>query len=234
MPQNAAPPKPDKRTPKAPRTGLKSRLAAYNILKMVASGSYLDDAMRKASRLEPRDRAFARMLVTTCLRRCGQIDAVLGVAMSKPPAGRARDAIQVMRMGVAQLLFMDTGAHAAVDSTVSLMRAAGFERMTGLANAVMRRLSREGTALLEDTNVGQNCPGWMLESWQQHWGEKRTAATMELAMTPPPLDITPRGDTAGWAQRLDGHLIDGRTVRRGFGGDLSGSCSNRSPRSAGA
>ena len=30
-----------------------------------------------------------------------------------------------MRMGVAQLLFMDTGAHAAVDSTVSLMRRPG-------------------------------------------------------------------------------------------------------------
>lgn len=219
MPQNAAPPRPDKRKPQAAGTGLKSRLAAYEILKLVASGRYLDEAMRKASGLEPRDRAFARMLVTTCLRRGGQIDAVLGVAMSKPPAGRARDAIHVMRMGVAQLLFMDTGAHAAVDSTVSLMRAAGFERMTGLANAVMRRLSREGAALLEDTDVGQNCPGWMLESWKAHWGEERTAATMELAMTPPPLDITPRADTAGWAQRLDGQLIDGRTVRRGFDGD---------------
>ena len=131
MPQNAAPPRPDKRKPQAAGTGLKSRLAAYDILKLVASGRYLDEAMRKASGLEPRDRAFARMLVTTCLRRGGQIDAVLGVAMSKPPAGRARDAIHVMRMGVAQLLFMDTGAHAAVDSTVSLMRAAGFERMTG-------------------------------------------------------------------------------------------------------
>ena len=219
MPQNAAPPRSDKRKPQAAGTGLKSRLAAYEILKLVASGRYLDEAMRKASGLEPRDRAFARMLVTTCLRRSGQIDAVLGIAMSKPPAGRARDAKHVMRMGVAQLLFMDTGAHAAVDSTVSLMRAAGFERMTGLANAVMRRLSREGAALLEDTDVGQNCPGWMLESWKAHWGEERTAATMELAMTPPPLDITPRADTAGWAQRLDGQLIDGRTVRRGFDGD---------------
>ena len=90
MPQNAAPPRPDKRKPQAAGTGLNSRLAAYEILKLVASGRYLDEAMRKASGLEPRDRAFARMLVTTCLRRGGQIDAVLGVAMSKPPAGRAR------------------------------------------------------------------------------------------------------------------------------------------------
>ena len=219
MPQNAAPRGPYKGKPKAAGTGLESRLAAYDILKLVASGRYLDEAMRKASALEPRDRAFARMLVTTCLRRGGQIDAILGAAMSKAPAGRTRDAIHILRLGTAQLLFLDTDAHAAVDSTVSLMRAAGFERMTGLANAVMRRLSREGAAMLETTAVEQNCPGWMLKSWQKHWGENRAAATMELAMTPPPLDITPRADATGWAQRLDGQLIDGRSVRRGFDGD---------------
>ena len=219
MPQNDAPQRPKKGKAKAAGAGLKSRLAAYDILKLVASGRYLDEAMRRASALEPRDRAFARMLVTTCLRRGGQIDAILGFAMSKAPAGRARDAIHILRMGAAQLLFLDTGAHAAVDSTVSLMRAAGFERMTGLANAVMRRLSREGGAMLEKTSVEQNCPGWMLDSWRTHWGDQRAAETMELAMSPPPLDITPRGDARDWAARLDGQLVDGRTVRRGFDGD---------------
>ena len=79
MPQNAAPPRPDKRKPQAAGTSLKSRLAAYEILKLVASGRYLDEAMRKASGLEPRDRAFARMLVTTCLRRGGQILSLIHI-----------------------------------------------------------------------------------------------------------------------------------------------------------
>ena len=93
MPQNDAPQRPKKGKAKAAGAGLKSRLAAYDILKLVASGRYLDEAMRRASALEPRDRAFARMLVTTCLRRGGQIDAILGFAMSKAPAGRARAVI---------------------------------------------------------------------------------------------------------------------------------------------
>ena len=219
MPQNAAPPRNPKGPHRADKSGLKSRLVAYEILKLVSSGRYLDEAMRKAAPLEPRDRGFVRLLVTTCLRRGGQINGMLASAMSKAPAGRARDAIHILRMGVAQLMFLETEAHAAVDSTVSLMRAAGFERMTGLANAVMRRLTREGAAMLAETAVEDNCPGWIRKSWQTHYGEDRTRAVMELAMTPPPLDITPRGDAAAWATRLQGELIDGRTVRRGFDGD---------------
>ena len=219
MPQNAAPPRKPRGEQRADKSGLKSRLAAFEILKLVASGRYLDEAMRPAAGLEPRDRAFVRLLVTTCLRRGGQIDGVLAAAMSKAPGGRARDALHILRLGVAQLMFLETGAHAAVDSTVSLMRTAGFERMTGLANAVMRRLTREGTALLAETEVEDNCPGWMLNSWQAHFGAERTRAIMEMAMNPPPLDITPRSDAADWADRLGGDLIDGRTVRRGFDGD---------------
>ena len=219
MPHNAAPPRNPKGPHRADKSGLKSRLVAYEILKLVASGRYLDEAMRKAAPLEPRDRGFVRLLVTTCLRRGGQIDDMLASAMSKAPAGRARDAIHILRMGVAQLMFLETEAHAAVDSTVSLMRAAGFERMTGLANAVMRRMTREGAAMLAETAVEDNCHGWMRKSWYAHYGEERTRETMELAMTPPPLDITPRSDAGDWAARLQGELIDGRTVRRGFDGD---------------
>ncbi len=219
MPQNAAPPRNPQEPKKAEKSGLKSRLVAFEILKLVASGRYLDEAMRKAALLEPRDRGFVRLLVTSCLRRGGQINGMLAQAMSKPPAGRARDAIHILRMGVAQLMFLETEAHAAVDSTVSLMRAAGFERMTGLANAVMRRLTREGGDMLARTAVEDNCPDWMLRSWQAQYGEARTRAVLEMAMTPPPLDITPRNDAADWATRLDGELIDGRTVRRGFDGD---------------
>ena len=40
-------------------------------------------------------------------------------------------------------------------------------------------------------------------------------------MSPPPLDITPAKDAIGWAERLDGKLIDRRTIRREFDGDIT-------------
>ena len=201
------------------KSGLASRLAAFNALKDISGGKHLDDAMRHAGDLSQRDRAFVRLLVTTVLRRNGQIDRVLGEIMTKRPAGRTRDAIEIMRLGAAQLLFLETGAHAAVDSTVDLMRAAGFDSMTGLANAVMRRLSRDGADILATTGPEDNLPEWIRQSWTRHWGLERTRQTMELAMMPPSLDITPAGDPAEWAARLDGVLVDGHTIRREFDGD---------------
>ena len=220
MPQNDAPRRNSPvRKPKADPAGIDSRMAAFEILKSVDSGRYLDMAMRRAAPLEPRDRAFARLLVTTCLRRGGQIDRVLGTLMTKPPAGKAKDALHILRIGAAQLLFLDTGAHAAVNSTVDLMRASGFDRLTGLTNAVMRRLSREADSLLSATDVEDNLPDWLRKSWRQQYGVGRTRKMMELMMQPPTLDITPKADAEDWADILDGELIDGRTVRRDFDGD---------------
>ena len=201
------------------KSGQASRLAAFNALKDISGGKHLDEAMRHAGDLSQRDRAFVRLLVTTVLRRHGQIDRVLGEIMTRRPAGRSRDAIQIMRLGAAQLLFLETGAHAAVDSTVDLMRAAGFDSMTGLANAVMRRLSRDGAAMLAATAPEDNLPDWIRQSWTHHWGHERTRQTMALAMTPPPLDITPARDHADWAKRLEATLVDGHTIRRDFDGD---------------
>ena len=215
MPQNDAP----RRKPKAETAGIDSRMAAFEILKSIDGGRYLDMAMRRAAPLEPRDRAFARLLVTTCLRRGGQIDRILGTLMTKAPAGKARDALHILRIGAAQLLFLETGAHAAVNSTVELMRVSGFDRLTGLTNAVMRRLSREAEGLLSGTDVEDNLPDWLRQSWRQQYGVAQTRRMMELMMQPPTLDITPRSDAEDWADILDGELIDGRTVRRAFDGD---------------
>jgi len=215
MSQKDAPP----RTPKQEIAGIDSRMAAFEILKSVDGGRYLDMAMRRAAPLEARDRAFARLLVTTCLRRGGQIDRILDTLMTRPPAGKARDALHILRIGAAQLLFLETGAHAAVNSTVELMRASGFDRLTGLANAVMRRLAREAETLLSATDVEDNLPDWLRKSWRKHYGVSQTRKMMELMMRPPTLDITPRSDAEDWADILDGELIDGRTVRRDFDGD---------------
>ena len=212
-----ASPAPDSR--QTAKSGQASRLAAFSALKDISGGRHLDDAMRHAGDLPQRDRAFVRLLVTTVLRRQGQIDRILGEVMTKRPAGRGRDAIEIMRLGAVQLLFLETGAHAAVDSTVDLMRAAGFASMTGLANAVMRRLARDGAEMLAATGPEDNLPDWIRQSWQRDWGEDRMRQTMELAMMPPPLDITPARDAADWAARLEGTLVDGHTIRRDFDGD---------------
>ena len=38
-------------------------------------------------------------------------------------------------------------------------------------------------------------------------------------MLPPPLDISVTKDAAAWAEKLDGQLLNGYTIRREFDGD---------------
>src|SRR6266436_5924249 len=89
----------------------------------------LDDAIEDnpdMSVLSARDRAFARLLVATVLRRLGQIDALVAECLNTPLSTRAALVHDILRLGIAQLLFLRTPAHAAVATTVDLAEARGF------------------------------------------------------------------------------------------------------------
>ena len=64
----------------------------------------------------------------------------------------------VLKMGMAQLLFLDLSQHAATDTAVELVKKIGFERQSGLVNAVLRRVIREKNILLAKTDSCDNLP----------------------------------------------------------------------------
>ena len=199
-----------------------SRRIAYNILLAVDEGAQLDKALAAdpdLPKLEDRDRRFVRLLVTCALRQRGQLEMVLAPLIERRPFGAQASANLILLLGAAQLLILQTGAHAAVNSTVELMRAAGFERLCGLANAVMRRLTREGEARWVTTSHMENLPDWLRRSWRHYWGDEAAEAIAGLAMKPPPLDISVKQDPEIWAKKLEATIIDGNSMRREFDGD---------------
>ena len=127
---------------------LASRRVALDLLvACLDKGQPLDDALARHqgfASLDPRDRAFVRLLLATTLRRLGEIDEVLAALIERPLEGANATGRQVLRLGAAQLLFLGTPAHAAVDTSVRLIVDAGLPHLRGLANAVLRRVAREG------------------------------------------------------------------------------------------
>src|SRR5258706_14877436 len=122
--------------------------------------------------LAPRDRAFARLLVATVLRRLGQIDALIAHCLNTPLPPRAAMVHDMLRLGIAQLLFLRTPPHAAVATTVDLAELRGFISHKGLVNAVLRRLSQEGPGLVEAQDAARlNTPDWLWQSWSRAYGE---------------------------------------------------------------
>lgn len=167
--------------------------------------------------LSPRDRAFARLLAATVLRRLGEIDAALKALLSRPlPRGAAR-AMNALRLGAAQRLFLETPPHAAVDTAVRLLDGplAGFK---GLANAVLRKI--EPGAPAADA-ARRNTPDWLWQSWTAAYGEATASAIAAAHLGEPPLDISVAGDPEAWRDRLEATLLPTGSLRRPLGGDPS-------------
>ena len=185
----------------------------------------LDDAIEESAvmhQLSGRDRAFARLLVATVLRRLGQIDALIAQCLNIPLAPRAMLVQDILRLGVAQLLFLRTPPHAAVATSVDLAQSRGFVSHKGLVNAVLRRLSIEGPERIETQDAPRlNTPDWLWQSWSRAYGEPTARAIATAHLKEAPLDLSLRNDAETWRAALEGVLLPTGTLRRAAGGALA-------------
>lgn len=205
---------------------LKSRLAAFEVLRTVLHQKRaLDEALESTaqlSELEPRERAFARNLIMTTLRRLGQINDLISGALDKPLGKKAKTSELLLQMGACQLLFMETADHAVISTAVDLAQVLDQGAYKKLINAILRRLQREGAARLDQQDAGKlNTADWLWESWERAYGGRKTRLIANAHMSEPPLDITPRSDPALWAERLEGKVLPFGTVRRQKGGNIT-------------
>ena len=161
--------------------------------------------------LSGQDRAFARALVMTTLRRLGPIDRALDGRLAREPPEAVR---MILRLGAAQLFWLDVPAYAAVDSAVEL---AGGERATrgfkALVNAVLRRLGREGPPADDPAALA---PPWLLARWRAAYGEAEALAIAAAIAEEPAADLTPRdpADAAALAEALGAEVLPGGSLRR--------------------
>ncbi|OFQ45958.1 RsmB/NOP family class I SAM-dependent RNA methyltransferase [Corynebacterium sp. HMSC076D02] len=122
------------------------RAVAYEVLRRVHSDdAFANLTLPKALRvhkLEARDAAFCTELTYGALRSEGVLDAVIEKCSSRGLDAIAPEVLDALRLGTYQVLFTRVEAHAAVDTTVRLVEAAGFEKAKGFANGIMRTVTR--------------------------------------------------------------------------------------------
>jgi 16S rRNA (cytosine967-C5)-methyltransferase len=123
-----------------------ARRTAYETLKRVdEDGAYSHlalDVQIERRDLSIEDRGLATRITYGVLTWRRALDALLddavdgGVRRLDPPV------LRLLRIGLYQLVWLDRiPDHAAVDTVVSLTEGVGWEKATGLVNAVMRRLA---------------------------------------------------------------------------------------------
>ena len=168
-----------------------NRMAAYEVASLVLlQDHYLDKALSENKRLSglyASDRQFVRLLVTSLLRHHRQLSTVLSSYLQRTPPA---DAMLILMMGAAQLLLVKTPIHAALSTSVDLMRAAGFDHMTGMANAVLRKISQASIDLHSPEALALNIETQMLESWQKAYGKSRVDEFLPTLFTTPKIDLS--------------------------------------------
>jgi 16S rRNA (cytosine967-C5)-methyltransferase len=93
------------------------------------------------ARLDTRDAALATELAYGALRGRGTYDAVLAACVDRPLGEVDPGVLDALRLGVHQLLATRVPQHAAVSSTVDLVRATSGPGASRFANAVLRRVA---------------------------------------------------------------------------------------------
>ncbi len=202
--------------------GLPARLAAANIIADVVQGGHrLDECFSphavpaRLAGLEPRDVALTRSIATVALRRLGLIRRALATLLEKGLPRPAARLEWVLVAAAAQILFLDSADHAAVDLAVRATRLepklAGF---AGVINGVLRNLARQREEFLALAENGEfDAPPWLALRWRKTYGVEAAKAIIAMQMLEPPLDLTVKSDPSGWAERLGGVVLPTGSVR---------------------
>jgi 16S rRNA (cytosine967-C5)-methyltransferase len=179
-----------------------SRLAALNIMRAIRSGELADRAFaRLAVRLDARDRAWVHELVYGALRLRGRLDFVLDRFVKRGTASLDDDVLDILRLGVYQLLEMrSVPAHAAVSQSVELTKSVRERSASGLVNGVLQSVGRARAGLAPETQESVEFlshwgshPRWLIERWIERFGEAAAARIVDANNQRPELYIRPVG-----------------------------------------
>jgi 16S rRNA (cytosine967-C5)-methyltransferase len=163
-----------------------TRDAAFDLLTAVLERHRpLEEALAELSGMDARDRAAGHRIAASVVRRTGSLDAVIEPYLKKAPP---LPVANILRIGAAGILLLETPVHAAVATAVSLARNRGLAPFAGLVNAVLRRVSEHGAATLEGLDGPRlDTPGWLWGSWG-----KQARAIAEAHLIEAPLDLSMR------------------------------------------
>lgn len=205
--------------------GFAPRLAAANLLKgVMEEGRLLSDLIQSShgplASLPPQGKARAQSLASDTLRYLGRIDTVLDQFLQKEPPIYARNAL---RLATCEMLVHGIAPHAAVDAAVRLVKNnTQTQHLSGLANAVARRVSEHGPEIWPDLDPTP-LPANLAKLLAKTYGRKAVAGFEAAHEAGAPLDISlhPSVDVDALREALDAELLPTGSLRLKEWGQIS-------------
>ena len=190
-------------------------LGRHRALDEMLEGSDARAATAALAAMADRDRGLTRAIVAVVLRRLGTLRHLLGSFLEEGLPAQAPRVETVLLIGAAQILFLEVPDHAAVDLAVRLAREDfNASHFTGLINAVLRRIAREGAERIAAFDAPVlDTPPWLMARWIKTYGEATAHAIAAANGREPALDLTVKSEAETWAAKLDGRVLPTGSVR---------------------
>ncbi|GAB7007959.1 transcription antitermination factor NusB [Nocardioides sp. AN3] len=202
---------PGGRPPRRARVDPAREIALEILTRVRTEDAYVNlllPALLRRAGLTGRDAAFTTALVSGAVRGQLTYDAVIDACVDRSPHPKVRDAL---RLGAHQLLGMRVASHAAVSTTVDLVRSQAGPGAAGFANAVMRRIGEADLATwvrrlapADPTgfrSIAFSHPRWVVESLAEAVGDgDEVDALLEADNAPPKVTLVARPGRATVAE----------------------------------
>ena len=159
----------------------------------------MEDTFAREDAMQRRDRALLNALVFGTIRWRRRLDWVIG-HFSKTPIGKIdRPVLNILRLGMFQITFMDRiPVSAAVNTSSELAKKHGGRWIVGFVNAILRNAARHLDQVpypdadkdpLAALAVQKAFPDWLLDRWIRRFGVPETTKLCDAINSIPPLSV---------------------------------------------
>lgn len=178
----------------------RNRKTAYEVLLQIEKhGAYSNlELNRRIQEDRPDAPALVRELVYGVLEHKLYLDHLLSQLIPKGLSGVKKPVKVLLRMGLYQIIFMDSvPEYAAVSETVQLAKKVAAGR-AGFVNGVLRGYGRQKELLtlpdqkqapIEYLSVRYSCDPWIVGLWAQQYGLEKTESLLAAGNRRPELSV---------------------------------------------
>lgn len=172
-----------------------ARLTVLYLLIKMSGNSYSNIILDKAlteSDLTLQDKKFASSLFYGVIERLITLDYIISTYSSKQIDKLDTEILQILRMGIYQLLYMPSVPEsAAVNESVLLVKQVKKNSVAGFVNAILRNFIRNNKAFklpkeeIKSLSIEYSCPEWLVKKWIKEYGEENITSLLENTIKMP-------------------------------------------------
>ncbi len=169
------------------------------LIKMENNSAYsnilLDEKLSKSA-FSHQDKKFASALFYGVIERKITLDEVIKKYSNKHISTLSVPVRQILRMGIYQLLYMDSVPEsAAVNESVNLAKTNKNPAISGFVNGLLRSFLRDNLQIPTGRNFAENlsfqysCPVWLVEKWLAEYGKNVAVSMLETSVGRAPITV---------------------------------------------